>query len=63
VERFTSRRMAEDYLRIYAKLVDVAPAHPNLNAMRTRRARRPFRGLHAAANIREVTSIADTRGT
>jgi glycosyltransferase involved in cell wall biosynthesis len=24
-ERFTSRRMAEDYLHIYAKLVDVAP--------------------------------------
>jgi glycosyltransferase involved in cell wall biosynthesis len=50
VERFTSRRMAEDYLHIYAKLVDVVPAHFNLNAMRTRRSRRPFRALHAAAN-------------
>jgi glycosyltransferase involved in cell wall biosynthesis len=29
VERFTSRRMAEDYLRIYAKLVDAAPNRPS----------------------------------
>jgi len=48
VERFTSRRMAEDYLRIYATLVDVVPARSP--AMWTRRSRRPFRTLHAAGN-------------
>jgi glycosyltransferase involved in cell wall biosynthesis len=62
-ERFTSRRMAEDYLRIYARLVDMAPARPSPNAMLNRWPQLPHGRLNAAAIPAVATPPARSSNT
>lgn len=54
LERFTSRRMAEDYLSIYAKLINVAPKQARYPAKRSLWPLTPSGGGQAVASLREM---------
>jgi hypothetical protein len=56
LERFTSRRMAEDYLSIYAKLISVAPKQARYPAKRSLWPLTPAGGGQAVASLRELAS-------
>lgn len=56
LERFTSRRMAEDYLSIYAKLINVAPKQARYPAKRSLWPLTPSNGGQAVASLREMAS-------